>query len=231
MPNDTPTYSIAVALFDYLPVSLTALALALLAQGIGRRLPALAPLAIAAAVLVPLGGFCKASWKLILALGGPDLAWLSNLLFIALAPGFILMAYCMFHAARAWAGDQGGALSRPRLAIWLALPLLAAAGIALALPDSRAWLFTLLGVTTVANATLIVHAVRASVRARLGMATVSCFIYNFAATLALSGLARLPPSNGAAWLQEGVNFTAQAALALGCWALSSAMIETRPQER
>lgn len=224
-----PQYSVAVAIFDLLPVLITGLGLALLARGISARHPALAPVAWMAALLVPLGGLCKAGWKLILALGGPHIGWLENLLFIALAPGFAAMAFSLFHAGKAWQAGvmpDSAAYPRARLLLWLALPLGGALIAALCAPASRLWFFWLLGATTVANATLIVHAVRAARWAGLGWPVSALLAYNFIATMALSGLSRLPPGEFTAWIQEGVNLSAQTALALGAWQLAGRMRQT-----
>lgn len=221
-------YSVAVALFDFVPVLCTALALALLAQGISQRHRALAPVAWAAAALVALGGLCKASWKLLIAVHGIDLGWLANLLFICMAPGFAAMAFCMFHARRAWRSGLAASAARypgTRLLLWMLAPLLLAVAAYAYAPHSRLWFFWLLGTTTVANASLLLQSIAASRWSGLGGPVLACFIYNFIATLALSGLARLPPSEMTAWIQEGVNFSAQAALALGFWRLSRRMQE------
>lgn len=219
------SYSVGVALFDFVPVLITALGLHLLARAIAFRYPPLATVARAAALLIPFGGFCKASWKLIVATQGVQINWLENLLFIAMAPGFIAMSFSLFHARKAW--QQGTTLHSPiHLLLWLALPLLLALIAALLSPESRLWFFCLLGTTTIANATLLFHAIAACRWSGLGW-PIACFVYNFAATLALSGLSRLPPGEATAWIQEAVNTSAQAALALGAWRLSRRMMETR----
>lgn len=221
------SYSVSVALFDFLPVLVSGYALCLLARAVRARHHALRSVAWAAALLIPFGGACKASWKLLVASHGLDLAWLENMLFIALAPGFVMMAFSLFHARRAWRQGTSPAQAdypKARLALWLALPLLGGLAAALLKPDSRLWFFCLLGATTVANAALIVHAIAACGWGKLRW-PIAAFVYNFLATLALSGLSRLPPGEATAWIQEGVNFSAQAALALGAWHLSRRMQE------
>ena len=213
-------YSLAVALFDFVPVAVCAAALAALAAGIGARRPALAPLAWTGAMLVPKGGQCKASWKLLIAAGHAPIAWLENLLFIALAPGFTALALAMHHAVRPAAASAAAAsVPTARVLAWIALPLGVAALLALALPG-RAWFAWLIAVTTVANGALVVHAIRASRASGLAWPAPASFAASFAATLALAGLARLPDSEAAAWVQETVNLGAQAALAAGAWKLS-----------
>ncbi len=216
-------YSVGVALFDFLPVLLSALGLHFLARAIAFRHPPLAAIAWAAALLIPFGGFCKASWKLIVATQGVHIDWLENMLFIAMAPGFVAISFALFHARRAWRAPLLRH-SSTRLLLWLALPLLLAAAAAVLRPESRLWFFCLLGTTTIANTALIGHAIAACRWGGLGWPQ-ACFIYNFVATLALSGLSRLPPGEATAWIQEAVNFSAQAAMALGAWRLSRRMME------
>lgn len=224
-------YSTAVAIFDFVPVLITALGLACLAQAIAQRHPALMPAAWIAALLIPLGGLCKASWKLIVALSQQHIAWLENLLFIALAPGFVLMAFCLFHARKAWqagSAPRHAQYSRLRLLLWLSLPLAGALIAAVQAPQTRLWFFWLLGATTLANATLLWHAIAAARHGGLRWPVLLLFVYNFVATLALSRLSRLPPSEFTAWTQELVNLSAQLALALGLWRLSRRMRQDHP---
>ena len=217
-------YSVAVAIFDFIPVLISALGLHFLARAIAFRHPPLAGVARAAALLIPFGGFCKASWKLIVATQAQPIDWLENMLFIAMAPGFIAMSFSLFHARRAWRESATPTrYSSTRLLLWLALPLLVAVAAAVLRPESRLWFFCLLGTTTIANAALITHAIAACRWAGLGW-PVACFAYNFVATLALSGLSRLPAGEATAWIQETVNVSAQAALALGAWRLSRRML-------
>jgi len=220
------SYSVGVALFDFIPVLITAAGMLFLARGISVVHQQLAPVAYAAALLIPLGGLCKASWKLLVAVQSLYIDWLENLLFILMAPGFIAMAYCMFHTRMVWrrgAAAEHPRYSRPRLALWLAFPLLAGLGLAWAKPETRLWFFCLLGITTVANAALLFNAIAAARWSGLGWPVSALLLYNFVATLALSGLSRLPDGETTAWIQEGVNFSAQAALALGLWQLSRRM--------
>lgn len=221
------TYSFGVALFDYLPVAVTAVALAFLARAISQRHRALAAVAWSAALLIPFGGVCKASWKLIIATQQQDIVWLANVLFIAMAPGFIAMAFSLRHARLAWQrGTAAGTAtySRNWLALLLIAPLLAGLAAAWWAPETRLWFFSLLAITTVANAALIVQALLACKRGGL-VWPAACFALNFAATLILSGLSRLPASEATAWLQEAVNLFAQSALALGAWRLARRMQE------
>ncbi len=222
------SYSVGVALFDYLPVLASAFGLICLALAIGHRHHALRTASWLAAALIILGGLCKASWKLIIALQAQDIVWLSNLLFIFLAPGFFALSFSMFHASRAWrAGVSANSASFPadRLALWSSLPLLIGLVAYAVWPQTRIWFFCLLGLTTLANASLLLQAFKAAHWSGLPLPVLLCFVYNFAATVSLSGLARLSPGEASAWIQQSVNLSAQLALAIGCWQLARRMQE------
>ncbi len=219
-------YSLSVALFDFLPVLLCATALAFLAQGISRKHHAIAPLAWGAALLIPLGGLCKASWKLSVALGQAPTDWLENLLFIFMAPGFVIMAYSFSRAHRAWRlgiSAPQAQFSGARLLLWIAVPAGGSLSLYLLSSETRLWFFWLLGITTLANASLLIQALLAARWSGLGWPTMAALVYNLLATFALGGLARLPDSEASAWIQEGLNFSAQAALAFGFWRLGRRM--------
>lgn len=207
-------YSIAVALYDYVPVALSAAAMGLLAHSLSQNQPALRIIVWTGAFLVPLGGLCKASWKLLIAWQGLQLDWLENLLFICLAPGFTVLAYGL------WAfNQQRHAKIVPThqylLPGLLSIALGGAALAALAMPERRVWFFWLLAITTLANAGLIWQALRLARSLALGIRAHLPLILSFVATLGMSGLSRLPAGETTAWIQESVNLFAQLCLLLG----------------
>ncbi|MGJ8669277.1 MAG: hypothetical protein ACSHXK_07310 [Oceanococcus sp.] len=220
------TYSLSVALFDFIPVILNAIAMPMLALAIGFHLPRFRRFAWLAAISIPLGGLCKASWKLILAIQNTAYDYLENMLFILMAPGFVAMAFGLHHAVNAWlatptAGDNNPSSVRP--ALWLALTMAGAALAAVLSPETRLWFFWLLLLTSLANISLLFHAIRATHRKKLGLLTMGSFVFNLLAMLAMGGLSRLPAGEASAWIQQSVNLFAQAALLYGCWRLSHAM--------
>lgn len=210
-----------LALFDYLPVAVSALGLAWLAQLLGRALPASRGLLLVGAGLVVAGGLGKATWKLIWVLTGQDLSWLDASLFICMAPGMILLACHALAAVRRWRG--GGARAHPgRASLLAALPVLAGAGLAAGFGEGKAWFFLLLAAAALANIALVGALVRLSWGWGQG-ATGAIFLFSIALTLGLSALA--PFSEGSAplqWLAESLNLLAQGGFALGLWRLRSA---------
>lgn len=222
------TYSAGVALFDYLPVLVAAIGLACLARAIGAVRPELAPMAWTAALAIALGGLCKASWKLLIALQDRRVDLLDNLLFVLLAPGFVVLAYCFHHARHAWQGGLAGNQTRLPwwpLLLWLAIPLGGAVLLSTTHAGSRLWFIWLLAITTLANWTLLGQSIIAARRGGLPTWVSVCLVYNIVATLILSALSRLPPGEASAWIQQSVNLTAQSALTLGFWRLGRRMQE------
>ena len=73
-------YSLALALEDFVPVVLSAFGLLVVARLARVRSASLGRVALLAASLIVLGGASRASWKVIVASGGPDIAPLYLLL-------------------------------------------------------------------------------------------------------------------------------------------------------
>ncbi len=209
-------FSVAVALFDYLPVAATAVGLSLLARLAADTSKLLAMVAWLGVTLVVAGGFCKASWKLLLALQLGEISWLNHALFILLAPGFLLLGHALHHARRSW---QDPTHPYPVRALILWLLLLSIPALLLAQGQGRSWFFYLLAATTVANIGLLVQAMLASRQLKTGWTAQLCFGYALLGGLAMGAASRLPEGETSAWIQESINLSAQLALAFGGWQL------------
>ena len=212
-------YSLGLALFDYLPVFVSACGLYLLANLLAKVLPESRALLLIGFALVIAGGLSKATWKLIWVLTQVNIAVLDALLFICMAPGMILLALHTAAAGRRWRG--GTASMHPgRNGLVLIVPLMAAAAyLATSQPDGRAWFFVLLYASALANIAMSILLVRQSWvwDQRL---TAAIFLVSILLTLSLSGLARI--STGSAplqWLAEVVNLFAAGSFALAVWRL------------
>ena len=94
-----------------------------------------------------------------------------------------------------------------------------ALGLAMAMPDSRAWFFLLLGTVSLCSITISIWLAIQAWRwqARL---TAGLFLLSIVLTLSLSGLARVSPGVYALqWLAEIMNTAAHATTALALWRL------------
>ena len=211
-------YSLALALFDYLPVAVSALGLswlALLVGGDERRMQSWCLFGVA---LVIAGGLSKASWKLLWVLTGEDITVLANLLFILMAPGMVLLATHCYRAQRLWRNEPHGPVAPWQAAMLIILPVYLAAG---ALYEgeagSRAWFFILLGCASLANIAISGMLVRYTWSKRQHT-TALLYLLSICLILGLSGLSRV--SAGSAplqWLAEALNLMAHGSFALATW--------------
>ena len=211
-------YSLALALFDYLPVALSLIGLLWVVRLLGLALPAAWPALIAGLGLVVLGGASKATWKLTWVLAGKDLVLLDNALFICMAPGMVLLACHAVAAGRCWRGRT--ARVRPlRNSLFIIIPLLGASGLIAAWADNRAWFFVLLIGASLANLILTSVFIRWSWRWGQGF-TAAIFLFSLLLFLFLGVLARY--SAGVAplqWLAEILNVLGTGSFAWAAWRL------------
>ncbi|BCX03119.1 MAG: hypothetical protein KatS3mg053_1057 [Candidatus Roseilinea sp.] len=213
-------YTIPLALQDFMPVALSSAGLFFLAEMIARTNQATGRVALFGAWLIMLGGGLKAAWKLNMAMSGNDVAWMSNALFVLLAPGFTLMACALWSAQ---AQMRGRPLRFNLSAIAFAIggvSLAVAAALSLAVPSGSAWKFILLGVTTIANLVLSARCIVQA--ARMGRRDVAAlFIVNIVAVIILQGLARIPQQTiPLQWTEQIINTLSGAAFAYAAWKLS-----------
>ncbi|GAA2211634.1 hypothetical protein GCM10009850_070940 [Nonomuraea monospora] len=181
-------YPLALALVDFLPVLAMAAGIALLVPYTARAAGPLAGrAALAGGVLVVLGGLLKAVWKLLVAAGGPDVAWLAGVQFYLFGPGFALLAWAVL------------TVRRPGPPFW-ALGGFALAGVAGALASGATW--PLLIVTTVCATILGVRLLLLS-RQPAGRAL---FGFNLLGTYVMGLLASRPEQTIALqWVEETLN--------------------------
>lgn len=93
-------YGVALAVEDFVPCILATAALVVLVQMIRQRVPqAFWPAALGAA-LISLGGFSKATWKLLVASGCWEYPILEQVLFPFISFGFAAMAWAILSAAK-----------------------------------------------------------------------------------------------------------------------------------
>ncbi len=223
--NQPETYTVALALQDFMPVALSAIGLFYLAElsdkmSGGRGV--LKWFALLGAWLTMLGGGAKAAWKLNLAVTGNNLVWTDQQLFFTMSAGFTLLAWSFITARRVHAGKPVAPHA------WLIpLSIIAAHwGIAFYLksaqPDSRTWFFILLGLTTIANFTLSGAAIRQSFEQKQRLVAV-LLILNIVAILALQGLARTGDrTESMQWTQQLINTVSNGFFAYAGYALNRA---------
>jgi len=195
----TDTYTVGLALFDFVPVVLSSLGLWTIARLVGTFDPNVGRIAKLGWVLVSLGGICKATWKLILGLtdGATDIRWLDNSLFLFMAAGFVFFAFAVGEQ-RSW-----------KVPLGVVTVTYIAAALSFFLSGSRSWFFVLLAVAAVANLIATGRLARRSWRIGASMGAL-LFWLNFIVILLLPGFARLPDQTIALqWVEQSVNTVGQ----------------------
>lgn len=213
-------YTLSLALFDFIPVFLSGLGLVFLAQMVSRCDVTSGRMAYLAALLIFLGGLSKAVWKTNYVVTGVDIAWMNNVLFVFLGPGFTLLSWAIWNAQQVMAG-------RPiPKHVWLrplAVILLFGVGAIsarMAQPAERYWFFILLTMTTFANMAVAVLLIQQSRQQGQPLAA-ALFLFNIVAVFVLSGLARVPEQTPVLqWVEEIINACSQGAFAFAAWRLT-----------
>jgi len=95
------TYPLSLALFDFIPVTMFLIgAYFLMRIAIMQRGNQCGRMVMAGALLIFLGGFLKATWKLLYAAEVADIQWMSQIQFILVAPGFVALLVAAILIAR-----------------------------------------------------------------------------------------------------------------------------------
>jgi hypothetical protein len=172
------------------------------------------------AVLVVAGGLSRATWKLVMAAGGPDLVPLFLALYVLLATGYLLFVMAL------WRGWQAANGRRARVPTWsaaaIALGVLLPLTVVLAPAGGRIlpllWLFT---ATSASVCTSLVLARWARGIGRPGLGWL--FIVSMVVTLLLNGLARAETQSEALqWAEQLLNTLNQGAFLMGAYLLERA---------
>jgi hypothetical protein len=224
------TFSIPMALEDYVPVILTGFALFILARMIARMDRACGPMAFLGAALIVAGGLSKATWKLIMATseGQNNFGVLDDALFLLLAPGFIFFGFALAYAQR---GSYVG--KRPKN-IWLAPVILVALtmGVVVLMSsllydperERQTWYFIVLGMTTVFNVIVAGLCIWQARREKV-MLAAGFFLLNIILVFVLQGMARAASESvGLQWGAQIVNTLSNAALLFASWKLAQVTV-------
>lgn len=204
------TITLPLAIEDYLPVILFAVGLYFIAKMIYERNEICGKLAFLGGFLITLGGFFKASWKLVQALGGADIPFLNNSLFVLLSSGFILLAWALWKSRKSKSGN-----------VWLVPIILIVVSLGIAsyfgfVKESRAWFFILLGITSLANLILLLQLIFRSYQNKLWLA-IALYFVNLIVIFALSASA--DQSVTFQWIKQGITTISQACFAFASYLL------------
>ncbi len=224
-------YTLALALEDYLPVIFSSIGLYFISRMVARVDARLGQMAAIGWILITIGGFLKATWKLTMALTSSqtDLVWLDKGMFIWMAAGFTLVAFAAWFMSEMRSGKE-----RPKR-IWLGplavLLLVLPAIFFTGFPDVtvNTWRFILLGVMTIGNVVLVVLLIQQA--RRLGLNKVALlFLANIVIVFILSGLARIPDQTiPLQWVEQILNTIAQGAFAYAAYKLTQTAAAPVPE--
>jgi hypothetical protein len=212
-PNALPVFGLDLALTNFVPVLFTALALLCIVRLVRALAQACAPMAHKGTVLVVLAGLSKAIWKLSLALGGPDLAWLASALFPLMASGFTLLALALWRAQRPTPESRRPPwlMALSMIGLGFGIAFLRSFGLAL----ERGWFLPLMMLASAANLTLTVLLLREAWRRRV-VWLAPLFLANLAMVFALQRIARIDPKTlSLHWLEQSLTALGAGAFALG----------------
>jgi hypothetical protein len=205
-----------LALQDYMPIAFVAIGLYFIYKMISQKNINCGYLALVGGILITLGGTFKATWKLIQALGGKDIPFFNNSLFVLLAAGFICVAWALWKSHRRNEAMTNNSIwSVPIFLIAVAWAVAGYVGIYTA---SRAWFFILLGITTFANIALLLQLIYRASKAKLWFATM-LFVINLIVILGLSRSA--DQSVTAQWFKQINTTLAQGSFAFASWILAN----------
>jgi len=187
---------IYLAIFDFVPNIAFLIGLVYLVKIMRLKCSdACVKLSVIGGSLILIGGVSQAIWKILFITGTADIRLLSNLQFILIAPGFVILFVSVILLAR---------LSDRRIST----PLLALA----------LWKIPFLVIMVVASLGTMALLFIISFRRRAIAASFG-FAAAFFLLLALGGMAGGEQTIGQQWAEETVNASGEIAFALGCYLL------------
>ena len=221
------TYTLGLALEDFLPVIFSSAGFWLIATMLVRIDAQIGRMAQVGWLLVTIGGALKAIWKLIMALtnGATDIVFFDKSLFVWLSIGFILLSYAISYAWRILYDNN----PRTRIWLWPAIVIALNFGGALAtgFPDASisTWRFIYLGMMTIGNVVIAAMLI-AQARRQGQMSVAVLFALNIIVVFALSGMARIPDQTIALqWTEQILNTIGQAAFLYAAYMLTTELNE------
>jgi hypothetical protein len=216
-------YPISLAFEDYLTVVFSAVGLILLTRMVASMDRTLGRIALIGTILTVAGGALKATGKLVLAFGGPDIPLLNLGLFPLIAPGFTLLAWSLYQIRRVFRAQP--ALPRPWLVPSVLIGLCFAASLALWVAGGP-WRVVLIIQSSIANILLLGMLIAAAWGRRLWMPGLF-FLITLVVVLAMSRMTQLPNQTLAMiWGEQLSQTIAQALFAIGAWQYGQEAVAT-----
>jgi hypothetical protein len=206
-------FTVPMALEDYIPVIFTAVGLYFIAKFVSKRHSNLSKLAWLGAVLVVADGLLKATWKLIYAAAGTDIAWMKDSLFLLMGPGFIFISWVLWRGLK----DQSSTFKQ----IWLiplivVIPSLILSYYLSMTQSGRSWARVLLMLTTIGilftNGQIIFN----SIKRKLPLPII-LLITNIITIFVQAFISQLLQTTALHWIGQINNTISWAAFSVGVW--------------
>lgn len=189
------TYPLALAIFDFVPVIFFLIGAIYLIR-IASRMCGMRcrRLAIVGSLLIFIGGFLKAMWKLLVTTGVGDFQLMSEIQFALVAPGFVLLLIVVIWIARS-EGKQ-------------------AKGKDIFIPAIAAWKIPLLIVMTLASMGVMGILTYISFRQEAKLAAAG-FIVAFLCLVGMGSMASGEQTFARQWIEQSINSLGQLGFMIG----------------
>lgn len=217
------TYTLGLALEDFIPVIFSSIGLYFVSRMVKNVDARLGQMATIGFILVSIGGFLKATWKLTMAVTNTqvNIAWFDKGMFMWMSVGFTLLAFALWFMSEIRSGKRqpGRIWLGPSVVLSLSVVAILFTGF----PDLtvNTWRFILLGVMTIGNVVMVVLLIQQARYNHLNkMAWL--FLTNIVIVFVLSGLARIPEQSiPLQWTEQLLNTFGQGAFAYAAWKLAA----------
>ncbi len=216
-------YTVPLALQDYMTVLFSGIGLGLLTSMINQMDRELGRMALIGMILTIAGGTLKATGKLIMAAGGPDLPVLNLGLFPLIAPGFTLFAWALYQIRRTLRSQPP--LRNPWLVPLLVIAFFAIGSTVIGI-NGGPWRVGLILLATLSNFAILLMLTFASWGRKLWL-TGALFFTTLVVVLVMSQLAQIPFDNiGMIWFEQIAQTIAQALFAVASWQYGQEVLNT-----
>jgi hypothetical protein len=197
----TQTYTLELALFNFIPnIAFLIGAYYLIRMTSKVCAKSCKWLTLIGSFLIVIAGVLKVTWKLLFTLGWANIFWMSDIQFVLMAPGYLLVFIAiMLFACQLRSNYE----SLPALLL-------------------VAWKIPFLAVMTLASVGTHVVLIHLSLKHRSRLGAIS-FLLSLIFLLSMGALASGEQTIARQWLEEWINAFAQTGFAIGAWLLYQAI--------
>jgi hypothetical protein len=213
-------YPVSMALQDYMTVIFSGIGLIVLTRMILQLDQNLGRMAMIGTILIITGGLFKATGKLVMSLGGPDIAVLNLSLFPLAAPGFTLVAWSLFQVRRIFRSKP--IMRMPWLVPLIALGIFGAGSLAIGMAGGP-WRVPLILLSSISNTSMLILLIMAAWGRKM-WTTGAFFLTALVVMLVMSQLAGREFGLGMIWFEQISQTIAQMLFAIGTWQYSQAAL-------